>query len=724
VRNLSGAFAVVLAALVRPISAVAMDSSAAIEAVRAPQTLPLDASLADPHWKVATRLAGFTEATTRTAGHSTTEAALLYDDTNLYIAFWCNQAAPITSIQHTDNVGFGTDDYVGVGVDPSGNADRTYYFEITPTGTRYQQASESARYQPVWKGASKIASGKWSAMLVIPLADMRLPGSAVQSWRVNFVRFVAQGSEKFTWGYSPQMDPGTAFPSLADARYWPTLRGVRIVAPVFHRVPGVAVFALGDVGQGRNQFVTPAGVQFTKNPRPAGLDLIYPVTRTMNFVGTLNPDFSNVDADQLTITPQVLPRNLTEYRPFFAQGASFINNSATALAVNEAPNLTFYSPSIGTFDRGMKLEGTFGNYQSLGLLEARGTNDTTGQTFDDIAFGYKHVLPSRTFGYWTNGVIANHGDVHDSTVELGVQARDLRTGWVGALFHEFESGTLIGDDSKALSTYGFIDHQGPTHEALLGFRDIGPLYNPIDGYTQISDIHGFTGSYNLFGAGGPHSALKDGNIFVFADRYLDNSGAVHKADAGVFANGDLKNNFSLALSSVQSELRSYNGNFQTGYPFYANPLQQPFDQTSVGLGYKLNSPTPTFAQYSWGPFENYYLQQLTSNATRPIGGRYTVSLEYDGTRQLFRVGPANGQWLRRISFGWSIDARTTLALGLRDISGTGGFAVPGVNFSGAFHRLYTNGDELYLSFGTPAANQTINRYLAKYLFRIGPSASM
>jgi hypothetical protein len=80
-------------------------------------------------------------------------------------------------------------------------------------------------------------------------------------------------------------------------------------------------------------------------------------------------------------------------------------------------------------------------------------------------------------------------------------------------------------------------------------------------------------------------------------------------------------------------------------------------------------------------------------------------------------GPSDGQWLRRISLGWSIDRNSTLSLALRNISGNGGFADPGTNLSASFHRLFGSGDELYLSFGTPAATKTVNRFLVKYVFK-------
>jgi hypothetical protein len=155
----------------------------------------------------------------------------------------------------------------------------------------------------------------------------------------------------------------------------------------------------------------------------------------------------------------------------------------------------------------------------------------------------------------------------------------------------------------------------------------------------------------------------------------------------------------------------------TGYPFYRDGLTQRYDSTYINLGLKPDSPAPINLGYSWGVWSNYYLQQMTSNLTRPIAKRLTLSLELDGTNEKYFTGPSNGQWLRRVSVGWTLNPSTTFSLGLRDISGTGGFATPGTNFSSSLHHVFPSGDELYLSFGTPAAYQTINRFLVKYVFK-------
>ena len=59
---------------------------------------------------------------------------------------------------------------------------------------------------------------------------------------------------------------------------------------------------------------------------------------------------------------------------------------------------------------------------------------------------------------------------------------------------------------------------------------------------------------------------------------------------------------------------------------------------------------------------------------------------------------------------------------MRSINGNGGFAVPGTNLAATFHRHWSNGNELYLDYGTPAATSILNRFIRKYVFHVGPLA--
>lgn len=707
---------------------------------RAPHPLPLDPALSDPAWqagKIPTTGEWENVTTRRPATHGTT-AYLLYDDTNLYVGFIAEQGGtPIVATQSTNDVGFGSDDFVGVGIDTSGSGSQAYTFETTPRGVRYQQASENVRYRPQWKTAVSVGDGTWRAVMVIPLDIIRIRPGTHQTWRVNFFRGLAGVAEHYAWSYDGLMqDQGAGnWPSFSDLRFWASATGLTFSRTVAARPkPRAEIYALGSAGNDRQQFAQANGTFMTQSVRATGIDISYPLTSTINFVGTANPDFSNVEIDQQTIAPQEFRRQLQEYRPFFAQGASYLTpNPSTYTNFNGPGNTVFYSPSIGPFDRGAKLEGTYG-MQSFGVLSFRGYDQSSGNEFDDVAFGYKHALQDQTFQYWADGVLAHHSIAgNDSTVEVGTKGRNLHNGLVWSANTAIEHGSWV-PQGTAQSTTAFVDIHKPYHETLLGYADIAPNYDPIDGYTSNSDIRGFQG-FGFFS--GSTKYAKSWNVNYFGDRLLDHSGAVHEADAGMFLAATFKNGLSInGLGPSISSLRAYDipsgancsgptvgTSFFTGYPCYRNGRNVPFNIMSLPLGYGDGTSSPLDVSANWGNFGTDFIHLYTSQYSRPLGRQMTLGLEYDGTYERDRTaGALNSQWLRRLSLGINTGSDSNLTLSVRSINGLGGFASQvGTNFSAAFHMRLHSGD-LYVNYGTPAAGVTLNRFIVKYVLRAGGDA--
>lgn len=731
-------FIALLAAMVSSGACASVRSDTSVAATRAPHALALDPAFADPAWKLG-EIANnsFTNLTTRNNAPLKTAIYLLYDDSNLYVGFRCEQrGVPILASQTTNDIGFGLDDFVGVGLDTSANASQAYFFETTPRGIRYQAASETNRYKPDWQAAGSIAGANWSAVMIIPLKVMKIHTGARQAWRFNFFRSVTALGEHYTWAFDGIMGdaPVPQWPNFADARFWPTLSGLSIAPRGSLRPrPRAEIYALESVGRDRKLFAQSNGSFGYQDVRNLGIDLNYPLTRTISFVGTANPDFSNVEIDQQTIAPQEFRRSLNEYRPFFSQGANFINANPIALGVVAPPNLIFYSPGIGPFDRGAKVEGTFG-LQSFGVLSVRGHDQITGNEFDDVAFGYKHALPDRTFIYFADGVLAHHSaSGNDSTAEAGVVVRNLRTGFVGAASSAFENGSWLPAPGFARSSLGFLDVHKPNYEVNLGYQDITPNYNPIDGFTSNSDVRGPNGFLDFRGNG---KAVKSYDLFFFADRYFDRSGAIHQADTVIQFNAAFKNQFSLNGGPAVGLLRRYDvlagpncgdtvvgSSYFTGYPCYRDGRSDRFNLFALNLGYRDGTPAPVDAGFAGGPFGDFYLHLYNFSTSRQIAKRITLGIEYDGTYERFFRGAAAGsvdsQFLRRISLGESLGPDSNFAISLRSISGTGGFAVPGLNLAASYRRKFATGNELFINYGTPASAATLDRLVVKYLIRLG-----
>jgi hypothetical protein len=708
---------------------------------RAPHALALDPSLRDPAWQTGLVPGGTWEnITTRSAAQQQTQAYVLYDDHNLYVAFQVQQSGiPITASQGTNDIGFGIDDFVGIGVDPSGAGTQAYYFETTPLGTRYESANENVRYRPTWQSAATKTATGWSAVMIIPLDVLRIPHGGAQTWRFQFVRAIAANGEHYVWAFDGLMQDGPTgiWPTFADTRWWAAGSGVQIAATTAARPrPRANIYGLESLGRDGNLFAQANGAFAPQSVRHYGIDVSVPVTPTINFVGTLDPDFSNVEVDQQTIAPQEFRRQLAEYRPFFSQGAVFLNATTSgrslAGAISSGSNFVFFSPDIGPFDRGAKVEGTFGD-QSFGALSFRGYDQTTGNTFDDQAFGYEHALPDRSFLYWTDGALAHHslaGD--DATVEGGAEARNLKSGLIGYVDYAFENGSWV-PQGHADEVESFVDIHKPNYEVNVGLLNVSPNYNPIDGYTANSDIRGPQGLMDF--TGGSSRGIKNWFVFIQADRFEDESGAVHQADAGAAINVTFANKFSVdGIGPTAGELRSYGipsgpgctgaivgASFFTGFPCYRDGTTQAFDLTNVPIGYGDGTPAPVDADYSWGTFGTNDLHLFTLTTTREIGHKLTLGLEYDGTyERAFSDSILDSQWLRRASIGYNLSSESTFTLSLRSINGYGGFApAVGTNLGLAYQQRFLNGDELYINYGTPASPTTLNRLIVKFIFHTG-----
>lgn len=682
-------------------------------AARAERPPTFDPTLSDPEWQQALIANNFQNLTTRAPAKFETTAYLLYDDKNVYVAFRAEQpGVAIHASQTTNDIGFGQDDLVGVGLDTSGAGSAVYYFETSPRGVRYQQALESSRYAPTWAAQTATLTGSWSAMLTIPLTDLRAAGGKNQTWRINFIRNVAGMAEHYTWAYDGLMQDGQPpnWPGLFDARWWPALGGLEITRTAGRPKPRAEIFGLASAGRDRNVFQQSNNTFTTQSVRNYGLDFVYPVTSTIAAVGTLNPDFSNVEVDQQTIVPQEFQRNLVEYRPFFAQGAQYFTNVTLPFDNNiNAGDQILYTPSIGTFDRGLKVEGTYG-MQQLGALSVRSTAD--GARLDDQAFSFKHALPDRTFLYYANAVFAHHGIGDDETLETGLAGRNLKTGVVWGYNQSLEQRRLIIDPTHQFA-YGrslFLDVHKPNYEVYTNYLDISPGYGPIDGFTTVNDIRGPIAATDwttsVFG-------LKTWTGYITADRFLTRSGAVHQADFFGTTDFFTKNLFHVNLTQSTSSLDD---------PILTGSVNLPFNQSSFTLGYRDGTPSPIDFTYGEGPFSTFYLQQFNVFATRPLGTHFNVSVTYAGTHERSSAIGVDGQILRSVALGESLGPDTSLTLALRSINGNGGFAMPGVNLAAGLHNRFRSGSELFVSYGTPAAPATLNRFIVKYVWRIGGGA--
>jgi hypothetical protein len=591
----------------------------------------------DDSWAKAAALELDNDFTFRRPASQPAKVLVTQDGSAIYVAFDITQSASITANQHTNGSSVLSDDYVGVYLNPQGIAGFAYGFFANPNGTRYQTSSENSAYSPEWTAVARSKPGGYVVTMRIPLNVIRAGGS--RSWRAQFVHFTVATNSLDVWAYSP------VAASVTDPTFFGTISGVGI-APVGSKAAATRnqvrfqPYALSESTSAENGGSTSR----------VGADFSLPFTPTASFVGTIHPDYSNVESDQQTIAPTAFARQYVEVRPFFTQLASFFDSHFNC---TNCPQ-TLYTPAIPVFPQGYGVEGTQGRFNFAGF-DALG-EDRTDQA-QTVNFSYEDARESFNWNLQRVNVAAD--GLNDNTVTLDGGYLDQRSHIFAYSNNGVETGTLVTD--PGLGTYHDLGLGYLTALTILtgGIQRIGAQFAPLDGYTAQSDILG----YQIFGSQTFNFARKDllHDIIVsdYFARYNNHFDELSQTDSDPQINFDFRNLMTLHLYLGSVGVRTAENEFL------------PFNQNGFYFGYRANTNTPTYVQYSAGPYYHGQIVAWTYLTTLPVTRRVHLALETDEDKYLtlYPGELTTTQWLERTSLDWQPSRVLQFDVGLRRIIG-------------------------------------------------------
>ena len=436
-----------------------------------------------------------------------------------------------------------------------------------------------------------------------------------------------------------------------------------------------------------------------------GADLSLPFAPTASFFATFHPDYSNVEIDQQTISPSQFPRQYSEVRPFFTQGASFYN-SFTCVSCDYQ---TLYTPAIPTPRDGYAFEGRSGRFAGAGFesIGDQRIDRSAIASYSDPA-GAMHVS-------------AQHVDVRtpsfiDSVTELGTSYTNPHSHLTLFTNHASQTGTFVSDPSQATYTDAGAGIGNATSSLYAVLRRLGPQFSPADGYVQQSDVAGYAVNGNTT-RNLSHGLFRSVSLSAYADRYHGSDGATDQADSGTQLSTTFRNNVSFNAYINASAARAVDGSYL------------PFDQNGAYLGYLTSTSTPSSIGYVGGAYGHGRLASWQRQLTFLVRRRLTVSLEADDDRYTPRTGTGDTPavlWLERAGATVQLTRDASFSLGLRRIIGAAPpsafapFVQPPLsagNISAAFHVLRGN-NELFVVYGdantlstTPALIVRLTHYL-------------
>ena len=349
---------------------------AAVHTARPPL---IDGRLDDPVWQAAPATDAFTQQYPFDGSKPSerTQLRVLYDEDALYVSFDCDQINTPIVEKLTRRDRDSESEWVWVHIDSRNEAKSAYMFAVNISGSLadgqiIDQTTFSWEWDENWEGKTVHRPGGWSVEIKIPIRVLRFDGSQpVQSWGFQAGRFIAQRQETLLWAYFPR-DVATP---LAFLGRLDDLRGLK-GGGALELVPfGVGYARRQDDLQG---VMMGSGFKLAGS---AGLNLKWHLANDVTLDAAFNPDFAQVEADQVILNLTNFETFLPEKRPFFLEGIdafSFPLQVFYSRRIGAAPILstvpTGYTPadvpSPATIYGAGKVVGRLGPAWSLGALSA------------------------------------------------------------------------------------------------------------------------------------------------------------------------------------------------------------------------------------------------------------------------------------------------------------------------------------------------------------------
>lgn len=403
---------------------------------RAAGPIVLDGRLDDEGWLTAGVADNFAEHSPgdQVRPPVDTRALMTYDDDALYVAWHCFDDPASVRATMTERDRIWRDDYVILALDTFG--DQVWAFEIAsnPYGVQgdllwSSNVGEDMGYDLVFETAGRITDDGWIVEMRIPWTSLRFPTNDEQVWRVDFWRnHPREVRGQYSWAAYDRDDP--CWPCK-----WGTVRGVRGVRPGkgLELLPALTASQAG----GRVVAETPEGDPYYtdgwSNDDPTAdlsLSAKFAVSSSFTLDGTLNPDFSQVEADAAQIdVNSTFALSFPERRPFFQEGSDLFQTWFS----------TVYTRSINDPSFAAKITGRPGR-TNVAYLVARDRNTPLilpfeeGSAFVRAGESVSNILRVRhSLGDQAHlGVITTdrHLDAGGSGRVLGADARlRLTKGW-------------------------------------------------------------------------------------------------------------------------------------------------------------------------------------------------------------------------------------------------------------------------------------------------------
>lgn len=372
------------------------------------EAITLDGILNESVWETAEASSDFVQffPTDSVKANYGTSFKILYSETMLYIgvrAEAANGNYVVSSLKRDFNAA--ANDNISFLFDTFSDGNTAYFFGITPYGVlREGLVSEGGvtfnnTWDVKWQAETTKFEDYFVVEVAIPFTSLKFPEGSAQ-WRFRSYRWDNQSNEQSSWVRVPQNQLLSSLAYMGELHFERPLGKSRTPLAL---IPYVN--ALAD----RNYAAKKSDADFK-----AGGDAKIAIGNGMNLDITMNPDFSNVEVDDIFTNLTRFELRLPEKRQFFIDNSDLFESFGNYF--NEAK--PFFSRRIGLardanenliqndIIGGVRLSGKLNRDWRLGALNIQTARDETNEipSFNNMMLAVQRKVSTRSnVGvFWVN----------------------------------------------------------------------------------------------------------------------------------------------------------------------------------------------------------------------------------------------------------------------------------------------------------------------------------
>ncbi|MEX1034296.1 MAG: DUF5916 domain-containing protein [Cellvibrionaceae bacterium] len=493
-------------------SALPLKTVVLATARRADVDIKIDGRLDESHWQTLPDIGEFAtvEPDTLVPGRHATHLRMFYTEQGLYVAFDLHQPADtlVSRLSSRDQRQINRD-AVFITLDSSAEGRYGYWFGIAlgdslMDGTILPERRYAGNWDGPWWGATAVTDTGWSAEMFLPWSMMSMPQTAdPRTMGVYASRKVGYLNQRWAWPALPETQP--QFMSVLDHLQ------MEDVAPRQQ----YSIFPYSSVTSDRVE---------DEEHYKAGVDLFWRPSTDFQLSATLNPDFGNVEADDVIVNLTAIETFFPEKRLFFLEGQEIFVTAPRA--TSGVPTTLLNTRRIGgrafrpnvpagvsvpatergqpaELDGALKATGETGGLR-YGVLAASEDetrfygSDALGNPVsldqDGRDFAVARALyedsstgASRSVGWMSTAVTHPERDAYVHAVDGHYLSRTGQWQWDGQLIHS--DIDVDGEGSGGFIDMRYSPKQGRNHIAAVEYFDDTVNINDL-GFFRRNDVIG------------------------------------------------------------------------------------------------------------------------------------------------------------------------------------------------------------------------------------------